>query len=183
MRLSILPDLIRRRAGARIWSAGCSSGEEAYSIAILLHEMWPRPDRSNLRILATDISTPVLEKARKGEYEPELLMDVPACLQDKYFNPVNASPVAAYRVKESIRTMVRFAHLNLMASWPMRGNFDLIFCRNVMIYFDPESQRNLIRRFYDMLLPGGHLMVGHSESLIASGCDFKYIRPAVYMRE
>ena len=183
MRTTILPSLIRRGTGARVWSAGCSSGEEPYSIAILLNEEWPCLYRNELRILATDIATPILEKARKGEYEKELLMDVPVYLQEKYFEPVLSAPVPTYRIKDNIKNMVRFANLNLMSQWPMKGNFDLIFCRNVMIYFDHDTQKELVRRFYDMLVPGGYLFVGHSESLIASDCDFKYIRPATYIRE
>ena len=183
MRTTILPPLIKRGSGVRIWSAGCSSGEEPYSIAILLNEELPYLFRNKLRVLATDISALILEKARKGEYEKESLMDVPVPLREKYFTPVLSGPVPEYRVKDAIKDMVRFANLNLMAAWPMKGNFDLIFCRNVMIYFDHETQQNLVRRFYDMLAPGGYFFVGHSESLIASGCNFKYIRPATYMRE
>jgi chemotaxis protein methyltransferase CheR len=183
MRANILPGLMNRGTGIRIWSAGCSSGEEPYSIAILLNEEWPLVDQSEIRILATDISTAILEKARKGEYEKDLLMGVPFYLQEKYFSPVLSALVPTYRIKDRVRNTVRFANLNLMAPWPMKGRFDLIFCRNVMIYFDHATQQELVRRFYDILVPGGYLMVGHSESLIASGCDFKYIRPATYMRE
>jgi len=180
---NILPALIDRGTGIRIWSAGCSSGEEPYSIAILLNEAWPNLNRSELRILATDISTQILEKARKGEYEKEFLQGVSEKLQEKYFSPVPSAPVPTYRVKDSIKKMVRFANLNLMAPWPMKGCFDLIFCRNVMIYFDHPTQKELVRRFYEILTPGGYLMVGHSESLIASDCDFKYVQPATYLRE
>ena len=183
MRTSVLPALIKRSTGVRIWSAGCSSGEEPYSIAILLCEEWPMLNRNEIRILATDISTPSLEKARKGEYEEDLITGVPAYLQEKYFSLVFSAPVPTLRIKNSIKNMVRFANLNLMAPWPMKGSFDLIFCRNVMIYFDHASQQELVRRFYNILVPGGHLMVGHSESLIASDCNLKYIRPATYMRE
>lgn len=183
LRTSVLPLLIERGTGVRVWSAGCSSGEEPYSIAILFNEEWPFLNRNTLRILATDISAPVLEKARKGEYEQELLLGVPVSLQEKYFVPVLSASVPAYRVVENVKNMVRFANLNLMASWPMQRGFDLIFCRNVMIYFDHDTQQELVRRFYNMLLPGGYLFVGHSESLIASDCDFKYIKPATYMRE
>lgn len=183
IRTAILPLLIKRGTGVRIWSAGCSSGEEPYSIAILLNEEVSYLNRNKFRILATDISTPILEKARKGEYEKEGLLGVPVYLQKKYFTPVLSAPVPTYRVKDTIKDMVRYANLNLMAAWPMKGNFDLIFCRNVMIYFDTATQQDLVRRFYEMLVPGGYFFVGHSESLIASGCKFKYVRPATYMRE
>ena len=183
MKKYILPDLIAREEGIRVWSAGCSSGEEPYSIAIILNEEWPQMYRRDLRILATDISSPILEKARKGEYEKELLLGIPPILRDKYFTQDSSLSAPTFRIKDVIKRMVRFANLNLMASWPMQGRFDLIFCRNVMIYFDQPTQQELVRRFYEILAPGGYLMVGHSESLIASYGDFKYVKPATYRKK
>ena len=183
MKKTILPEMIERENGVCIWSAGCSSGEEPYSIAMLLSEELPYWSRSDIRILATDISTQILEKARRGDYEKEMLLGVPSILRDKYFLQVSSSPVPVYKVKDSIKRLVRFANLNLMSSWPMKGKFDVIFCRNVMIYFDHATQQELVRRFYDMLVSGGYLLVGHSESLIAASCDFKYIQPATYRKK
>jgi chemotaxis protein methyltransferase CheR len=182
LRSHILPNLKARDSHIRLWSAGCSSGEEPYSIAMLLNEEWPTADRAQLRILATDISTRILSKAQTGEYEKENLQGIPSPLLDKYFTLVTSQPVQIYRVKDNIKTIVRFAQLNLMDAWPMKGPFDVIFCRNVMIYFDQPTQRELVRRFFDMLIPGGHLLVGHSESLVASAGQFKYIQPATYVK-
>jgi chemotaxis protein methyltransferase CheR len=182
LRNQILPPLKHRESGLRIWSAGCSTGEEAYSIAMLLSEEFPSVPGLDVKILATDISSRVLTKARFGEYERESVKDVPASFLAKYFSLVQKDSVLFYRVKDTLRTFVRFARLNLMDAWPMKGPFDVIFCRNVMIYFDSSGQRNLVRRFYDLLNPGGHLLVGHSESLLASSGDFKYVQPATYVK-
>jgi len=182
MRSQIIPTLKNRASGVRLWSAGCSSGEEPYSIAMILQEEWPQIDFSSVRILATDISTRILSKARAGEYEKENLQDVPPSYLSKYFNLGSGNTTKIYRVKDNIKKMVHFARLNLMEEWPMKGPFDVIFCRNVMIYFDGATQARLIQRFRDLLIPGGHLLVGHSESLVANSCGFKYIQPATYIK-
>jgi len=182
LRTRILPDLKKRGSRLRVWSAGCSSGEEPYSIAMLLHEEWPQNDLGNVRILATDISARILARARTGEYEKESLKDVPPTYLTQYFYLLHSSPVRLYGIHDSIKKMVRFAHLNLMDDWPMRGPFDVIFCRNVMIYFDSATQGRLVQRFCDLLIPGGHLLVGHSESLVANSCGFKYVQPATYVK-
>jgi chemotaxis protein methyltransferase CheR len=182
MRAHILPELKKNGSRLRLWSAGCSSGEEPYSIAMLLHEEWPQIDEADVRILATDISAQILAKARTGEYEKENLKDVPPALLAKYFNLVATNSSRLYSVRDNIKKMVRFAKLNLMDEWPMRGPFELIFCRNVMIYFDCGTQGRLVRRFYDLLVPGGYLLVGHSESLVANSCGFRYVQPATYIK-
>jgi chemotaxis protein methyltransferase CheR len=182
LRTQVLPALKKRKDGVRVWSAGCSSGEEPYSIAMLLCEEWPGIDPSAMKILATDISSRILEKARQGEYEADCIRDVSAPLLAKYFSVVQTRSSPIYRVNDNIRKMVRFARLNLIENWPMKGPFDVIFCRNVMIYFDNASQRELVRRFSEMIIPGGHLLVGHSESLMASSGEFKYVHPATYVR-
>jgi chemotaxis protein methyltransferase CheR len=182
LRTRILPTIKNRNDGLRIWSAGCSSGEEPYSIAMLLSEELSGVERSSLKILATDISARVLAKARTGEYDADCMRDVPVPLLSKYFSLIQSNPSRFYRVNDCLRKMVTFARLNLMDTWPMRGPFDVIFCRNVMIYFDNASQRDLVRRFSEMLIPGGHLLVGHSESLVAFAGDFKYVQPATYVK-
>ncbi len=181
MRAHVLPELKKRGMGARLWSAGCSSGEEPYSIAMLVREEWPQADQSDVRILATDISSRILAKAQAGEYEKETLKDVPRPYLSKYFT-VNHSDARIFRVCDSIKRMVRFARLNLMDEWPMKGPFDIIFCRNVMIYFDSKTQGRLVQRFWDLLAPGGRLLVGHSESLVANSAGFKYVQPATYKK-
>lgn len=181
LRQQILPQM---KAGGRvrIWSAGCSSGEEPYSIGILLREELKDVDRRDTQILATDLSSAILAKAREAVYQSDTLSEVPQHLLRKYFTPTQDKSAACYRVNDPVRRMVRLARLNLMGAWPMKGPFDVIFCRNVMIYFDKPTQQALVRRFWELLSPGGHLFVGHAESLTASSTGFRYIRPAVYVK-
>lgn len=182
MRTQILPEIIKRGRGMRIWSAGCSSGEEPYSIAMLLLEEWPQLDRLNVRILASDISDRILAKAKAGEYDKDNLQGIPPAYIPKYFNLIRSAPPKTYAVQDNLKKLIQFARLNLMGDWPMKGPFDVIFCRNVMIYFDSETQGRLVQRFYDLLAPGGHLLVGHSESLVANSGGLKYVQPATYRK-
>ncbi len=182
LRSQILPPFRADGRRMRIWSAGCSSGEEPYSIAILLREEWPAVETFDVRILATDISTRVLELATRAVYEEEAVKEINRPIFKKYFTCVRESPTRAYHVNDSVRQMVRLARLNLMDPWPMKGPFHAIFCRNVMIYFDKQTQLELVRRFWEMLAPGGYLLVGHSESLTASSYRFRYVRPATYVK-
>lgn len=182
LRSQILPHYRDGRQRMRLWSAGCSSGEEPYSIAMLLREEWPGIDQCDVRILATDISTRVLDLATKATYEEDTVREIHPQLLKKHFSCVRETPTRAYQVSDSVRKLVRLARLNLMKPWPMRGPFHVIFCRNVMIYFDKETQQGLIRRFWELLAPGGYLLVGHSESLTAASYRFKYVRPATYLK-
>src|SRR5207253_4404189 len=141
------------------------TGEEPFSLAILLREVIPDLDRWDVQILATDISTKVLKHAREAVYEQEAVRELPAPLLQKYFTCIQTQPARAYRVNQQIRSLVKLARLNLMEEWPMRGPFQIIFCRNVMIYFDKPTQQQLVRRFGALLEEGGHLFVGHAESL------------------
>ncbi len=173
-----------RQGRVRLWSAACSSGEEPYTLAMVLREHARIPPRLDVRILATDISTRVLEQARRGQYSADKLQDVPAALRVRHFRPVDASEDGGpmMELDPEVRRMVGFARLNLMDAWPMKGPFDAIFCRNVMIYFDKQAQGKLINRFHDLLAPGGHLFIGHSESLTGIVHRFRYVQPAVYLR-
>jgi chemotaxis protein methyltransferase CheR len=180
LRLELLPQLRAQNRPIRCWSAGCSSGEEPYTLAMLLQEELPQPYAA--QILATDLSTRVLAKARAAIYEEELLSDVPVWLRQKYFTLVPGTPPRKYQVLENIRALVRFARLNLMEPWPMKGPFDIIFCRNVMIYFDKPTQQTLVQRYTQLLRPGGLLFVGHAESLSALTHELRYVQPAVYVR-
>jgi len=182
LRERILPRLESANRKIRIWSAGCSSGEEPYSIAIVLREALPDVDRRDVRILATDISTKILGEAREAIYEHYELKDVGPGLIKKYLTCTCARPVRHYRVNENVRKMVRFAQLNLMADWPMKGPFDVIFCRNVMIYFEKPTQQWLVQRFWELLEPGGYLLLGHSESLMTSAHRLRYVQPATYVK-
>jgi chemotaxis protein methyltransferase CheR len=179
LRDRILPNLNDQRL--RIWSAACSSGEEPYSIAILLAETLPNFQNWDIRILATDISTKVLAQAKAAVYDSETLEPVPDAWRKKYFE--KADPAGkSFRVVPRLANLISFARLNFMDKFPMRGPFDVIFCRNAMIYFDKPTQENLVRRFYELIAPGGYLMVGHSESLTGTKHNFRYIQPATYQK-
>ncbi len=186
LRQEVLPEILQSSGNRRlrVWSAGCSTGEEPYTIGVTLHEAIPNPDLWDIKILATDLSTQVLARAAKGIYGPERLKDVSQALVRKYFqsvkNPVDGAP--AYQVKDQLRRLVTFARLNLMENWPMKGPFDIIFCRNVMIYFEKPVQEKLINRYYDLLGPGGYMFLGHSESLTGTSHRFKYVQPTVYRK-
>jgi chemotaxis protein methyltransferase CheR len=181
LRLHVLPELLASGRPLRFWSAGCSSGEEPYSLAILLHEMASDLDRRDVRILATDISTAMLARARAGVYDTAALADLPDAALRRYFVRAPGA-TERHRVGPRVASVVRFARLNLIGEWPMRGPFDVIFCRNVMIYFDRPTQARLVRRFHELLAPHGQLLVGHSESLTSLEHRFRYVQPAVYAR-
>ncbi len=180
LRRQIVPGLKNRKI--RVWSAGCSSGEEPYSAAILLNEAINERALWDVAILATDLSSHMIAHARKGVYGSKHLQDVPPLLISKYFTCIETRPVRRYQVVEPLRHHVHFARLNLMGEWPMRGPFDVIFCRNVMIYFDKVVQEQLVNRFWKLLKSGGHLFVGHSESLAGSTHKFRYVQPAIYVK-
>jgi len=166
----------------RIWSAGCSSGEEPYTIAIVLLESIPDTATLDIKILATDISDRMMEKARQGLYDEESLAIMSRHLKHKYFQKTDTGSGYKYKVIPKIQSMVSFAKLNLMEHWPMKGPFDVIFCRNVMIYFDKSTQEKLVGRFWHLLKEDGYLMVGHSESLSFLQHEYRYMRPAVYQK-
>jgi chemotaxis protein methyltransferase CheR len=178
----VVPRLRGEGVPIRFWSAGCSSGEEPFSIGIALREALPDLDRRDARILATDISTRILASAREATYEADSMAELSADLRLRYFEPVVVDEETRFRVKESVRRLVSFARLNLQADWPMRGPFDAIFCRNVMIYFDGPTRERLVNRFHGLLRPGGQLFLGSSESLSGFDHPFRYVQPAVYLK-
>jgi chemotaxis protein methyltransferase CheR len=179
LRDNVLPHLREKRL--RIWSAACSSGEEPYSIAMLLAESLPNFKTWDIRILGTDISTTVLNKASNAVYSEDILDPVPAAWRAKYFTIENKNE-RTWRVLPELRKLMSFARLNFMESFPMRGPFDVIFCRNAMIYFDKKTQEKLVQRFYELIAPGGFLFVGHAESLNGANHKFRYIKPATYQK-
>ena len=166
----------------RFWSAACSSGEEPFTLGMVLGEAMPDIASRDVRVLATDISGRMLTVARAGAYDSERLADVPAKLRQKYFTRIATSSPRRYEANRFLMDLVRFARLNLMDPWPVRGPFDAIFCRNVMIYFDKRTQAGLIGRLCDLLRPGGYLFVGHAESLTGISHSLRYVQPALYRR-
>ncbi len=177
LRQAILPAYKAKGGGFRIWSAGCSSGEEPYTLAITLCEAFPDFEQRDMKILATDISPTILEQARNGIYSPQVLAEVADEQRQRYFKQVSDTQFSA---GPALRSLISFALLNLMEPWPMKGPFDVIFCRNVMIYFDQPTRERLVQRYREMLTPGGHLCVGHSESLNNCNHGLTYVQPAVY---
>lgn len=157
-----LVDAVRRGARLRIWSAGCSNGQEPYTIAMSLLGLMPDAAALDVRILASDINADVLGQAEAGVYDEAALADVPAALRERWFERSGTR----FRVRDEVRALVAFRQLNLMQpSWPMRGRFDVVFCRNVAIYFDEQTQERLWPRFAQVLVPGGYLYIGHSERI------------------
>lgn len=169
-----------RTGGARfrIWSAGCSTGEEPYTIAVVLKRELRTFANRDVRILATDIDTDVLNKAARGEYPANSTADVPKPYSS-FFNTTGRDTVA---FDDEIRSIIAFRRLNLLEPWPFRGLFDAIFCRNVMIYFDAPTKAALIDRFAKQLKPGGWLYIGHSESIIGSHAELQPVGRTIYRR-
>ena len=171
-----------RRSPIRIWSAGCSSGEEAYSIAITVVANLDRLATWDIKILGSDIDTDVVQKARKAVYPQESVNDLPQEVLRRNFLAGRGEQAGFVQLKPEIRNLVRFGRLNLMGeSWPFRGKFDAIFCRNVMIYFDRDVQRRLLQKFAQYLKPGGLFFAGHSENLFWIGESFKPVGGTVYV--
>lgn len=171
----VLPELARSQR-VRLWSAACSTGAEAWSLAITLAEAWPDLLVRDVRILATDICRTVLSEARVACYDEDDVEGVPPPLLLRYFTKSNGK----HRVSDKLRRLVTVARLNLIGDWPMRGPFDIIFCRNVMIYFDRPTQERLVQRLSSLMSPGGYLFVGHAESLSGLRHDLEQVSPAVY---
>ncbi len=178
----LAPTLAEGRAAPVVWSAGCSTGEEPYTIAMVLADALPERQRGGVRILATDLSTRVLERAKRGRYAAEDMEGVPGPARARHFTATRDAAGEAFAVAPAVRRTVHFAQLNLMGPWPMQGPFDAIFCRNVMIYFDKPTQERLVNRYWELLRPGGYLFIGHSESLTGLTHRFAYLAPAVYRK-
>lgn len=185
LRDQVLPELmtVKKDRRIRIWSAGCSTGEEPYSIAMTVKEFLPAGCGWNVKILATDLDTNVLQKARSGVYDSDRVSQVNKTLMHRWMRNGIGSNAGLVRVVGEIQEMITFNRLNLMESWPMRGLFDVIFCRNVVIYFDKEAQGRLFDRFADYLTPNAHLFVGHSETLYRVTDRFELLGKTVYRKK
>lgn len=180
---TILPKLANSEAGQsrrlRIWSAGCSTGEEPYTIAMTLREHQAMLKDWDVKILATDLDTNVVAHASEGIYESDRLESVPPSYRKRFVTELDDD---RSRMNDDIRSLISFAPLNLLQKWPMRGPFDVIFCRNVVIYFDKPTQRKLFDRYAEMLRPTGSLFIGHSESLLNVTDRFDLVGRTIYRR-
>jgi chemotaxis protein methyltransferase CheR len=182
-----LPDLVARNQGGPpllVWSAGCSTGEEAYTLAMVLNEFKESHPGFRFQVLATDISTKVLAKASLGVFNAEVVKPVPADLQRKYFMRSRDPDSNLLRVVPELRRMVEFRRLNFMdADFGLTQKADVIFCRNVIIYFDRPTQERILRNLASQLVTGGYAFVGHSESLHDMNLPLVPIAPALYRKE
>ncbi len=162
----VLPPLLdaaRRGGRVRIWSAACSNGAEPYSIALTILSLMPEAAQYDIRVLATDIDPNMIAMGREGVYSEAALRPVPPDLRRRWFTPVRTSDGSAFGASEEMRAIVAFRELNLIGAWPMKGRFQAIFCRNVVIYFEEATQSRIWSRFVPLLTAGGHLYIGHSE--------------------
>jgi chemotaxis protein methyltransferase CheR len=173
----------RKAPGARlrVWSAGCSSGEEPYTIATVLRHDIPDIARCDVKILATDIDTDIVGKAVAGQFALSAMDEVPRQYREYFKRKGDAGDTVV--ATEAIRSLITFRRLNLLGEWPFKGKFDAIFCRNVMIYFDGPTKTKLVERFTQQLCPGGWLYIGHSESLIGGHPGLRLVGRTIYRRE
>jgi len=176
-----LPDIIKRHQSdkrIRIWSAGCSVGEEPYSIAMVVKEKvntsW------DVKLLATDLDTNVIAHGKAGIYESDRIESVSAERKKRWFS--HSASGDSVRVKPALQELITFKQLNLLEPWPIKGPFDIIFCRNVVIYFDKETQKKLFDRYADLLADNGYLFIGHSESLHRVTDRFKLLGKTMYQK-
>jgi len=184
---TLLPELAKRCEAkaqpARIWSAACSSGEEPYSIAITLAEFARSRPSFQWSVEATDISSRMLQRAQEGVYRQDDLRLPDPTWMKRYFQKGRGDYEGYCRAKPELRERIAFHHLNLFgAQYPVASGVHVIFCRNVMIYFDPPTQQELVSRLVNHLAPGGWLLVGHSESLLAVAHLLRRVKPSIYQR-
>jgi chemotaxis protein methyltransferase CheR len=179
LKTQVLPALIKRAKDGgrvRIWSAACSSGQEPYSIALTVLSLLPDAAQYDIKILASDIDPNMVAEGAGGVYGAAALQPVPTALRDRWFVPVQQkSQEKCWGVGEELRDLVAFRELNLIGEWPMKGKFQAIFCRNVVIYFNDDTQVKVWNRFVPLLEDGGHLYIGHSERV--SGPAASVLKP------
>lgn len=181
---TMLPELMRLRASERhirIWCSASSTGEEPYSIAMVVKEVMPKNSGWDIKILATDLDTNVLATAERGIYQESRINGISAERKKRFFLRGKNKQVGFVRVVPELRQMITFRKLNLMdKQWPMRGPLDIIFCRNVMIYFTKETQKTIVERFSELLADDGYLVMGHSETLYKVSDRFELIGKTMY---
>ncbi len=185
-RNKVLPEIVQRKQlersnDIRVWSAGCSTGEEPYTLVMLMKEFFGKDYiKWDAGILATDISTVALDKASTGIYEDNRLHNFDTELKKKYFKLTNNEK---WQISDEIKREVTYRRFNLMNDFfPFKKEFDVIFCRNVMIYFDTETRINLVNKFYENTSKNGYLFIGHSETIDRKYTQYKYIAPAIYQK-
>ena len=179
----LLPELLVKKQTSRrlrIWSAGCASGEEAYSIAMIIKEVVPVD--WDVKILATDLDSSVLEKGKLGLYDEERISGISLARLHRWFKKGTGLAKGKIQVSKELQELITFKHLNLISLWPMRGPFDIIFCRNVVIYFDKSTQRILFERFAHILDKESYLLIGHSENLFQLSTCFRLLQQTVYVK-
>jgi len=184
---TVLPAFVKEGRGKNkeilLWSSASSSGEEPYTMAMVVADFVSRHPEMHYRIMATDISTRVLAQAKRGVYAEERIAKVPKPFLKKYFQKGMGNSEGYVKVKEDLRRMVHFDRFNLMGDFPWRAAIDVIFCRNVMIYFDRETQQVLVNKFHQALSPGGFLFIGHSESISGLKHNFIQINSTAYQKK
>jgi chemotaxis protein methyltransferase CheR len=185
LRSEALPEVMHRHASdrrIRIWSAGCSTGEEPYSIAITMRETVPITAGWDARILATDLDTNVLARGSAGVYEEDRIASLPSERVKRWFRRGTGDNDGLVRVDPDLQELITFRQLNLIQPLPMRGPFDIIFCRNVVIYFDKPTQRMLFDRYANLLADRGYLYIGHSETLYKVSDRFESLGRTIYQK-
>ncbi|MCL2199131.1 MAG: protein-glutamate O-methyltransferase CheR [Defluviitaleaceae bacterium] len=179
---TVLPYIEQKYGGQkdiRLWCCASSSGEEPVTLQILMQEFFKKSPGWNTQMIASDISAQILDKAVQGKYVTEALANLPKTWQNEYFQKVDHQ---FSQVKPNILKEILYRRINLIEPFPFKKKIHVIFCRNVMIYFDNETRDAVVRRFFDLTEPGGYLFIGHSESISNSGTGFEYIKPAVYRK-
>ncbi len=175
---------LNRNDTVKIWSSGCSTGEEPYSIAMVMHKYFVEPMSGKVEILATDIDTSVLYKAGKGIYEEELVNQVPMNLRKKYFLRGKGHRQGFFKIKDELKEMVNFKQMNFMRDeYPFSKNFDIIFCRNVIIYFSTSDKKKVVKRLVRHVKKGGFFIIGHSETLFNMIDGLSYQNNTIYRKE
>ncbi len=181
VRETLIPEKIHNNnRQLRIWSAGCSTGEEPYTIAMTLLQAIPDPERWDIKILATDIDSNVLKTGSAGVYDASRVSSLDINLLRRYFKKGSGSNHGKVKISPELNRMIEFRQLNLLRDWPISEKMDFIFCRNVVIYFDKETKANLVNRFADQLQAQGTLFMGHSESLYKTSDRFELLGKTIY---
>jgi len=182
----ILKEFVQKKVANkrfRVWSAGCSTGEEPYTISMTINSCQQMlPDDADIKILATDLDSNVLEIAKRGVYLREKIKTIPPQREKRWFISNKRDQSGYIHVRPEIQQLVSFKQLNLMSDWPMKGPFNVIFCRNVVIYFNKATQKELVDRFANILEPDGYLFLGHSESLFKVSDRFKLVGQTAYQK-